>query len=96
MSAVAYSQLIPSGPTRRRCTKAEAISIPKPANERIRAVPIDSSRPTYVPSAMKAIATATRNITWPSSVAVLAWALERAANAERASSIADLLGLRLG
>ena len=44
--------------------------MPKPANEQMRAVPSERSRPSRVPSAQKPSAMATRNMTWPSSCAV--------------------------
>ncbi len=62
--AVANSQAIANGPTRKRAPpKDDASSIPKPTNEMIRAVPISRSRPRYVPSAQKPMAIATRNRT---------------------------------
>jgi hypothetical protein len=48
-------------------------SMPKPANEQIRAVPSDRSRPSSVPAAQKPSAMATRKSTCPSS-----WAVEMA------------------
>src|SRR3954451_7933897 len=72
--AVANSHPIANVPTRKRSpAKDDTSSIPKPANEQIRAVPSARSRPRYVPSAQKPIATATRNRTWPSS-----WVVETA------------------
>ena len=68
ISAVANSQAIANGPTRKRSPANELTSsMPKPANEQMRAVPSDRSRPSSVPAAQKASAIATRNMTWPSS-----------------------------
>ena len=69
--AVANSQPIANGPTRKRAPpNDDTSSIPKPTNEMIRAVPISRSRPSQVPSAQKPSAIATRNRTCPSSWAV--------------------------
>src|SRR4051795_7678106 len=45
--------------------------MPRPANDRIRAVPKLRSRPRYVPSAHRPSAAPTRNRTWPMIVAEL-------------------------
>ena len=71
-SAVANSQPIANEPTRNRApANEETSSIPKPAKERIRAVPTARSRPSHVPNDANASATATRNMTWPSSLVAL-------------------------
>ena len=62
--AVANSQPIANGPTRKRAPpNDDTSSIPKPAKEMIRAVPISRSRPRHVPSAQKPRAIATRKRT---------------------------------
>ena len=76
-SAVANSQNIANGPTRKRSpANDETSSMPKPANENSRAVPSSRSFPINVPTAQKASAMATRNRTWP-----ISWDVEMARGA---------------